>query len=98
MSNITQLFEYNVEKNQFDCVIGNVDQNTFVGRAHIDLSDNLWTVNPKSLRCYDSSNMNLVDSIPINGYPTYSFMQSNGDLWLTGNHSISIFDTRTKKR
>lgn len=97
MSNITQLFEYNVEKNQFDCVIGNVDQNTFVGRAHIDLSDNLWTVNPKSLRCYDSSNMNLVDSIPINGYPTYSFMQSNGDLWLTGNHSISIFDTRTKK-
>lgn len=95
---VVQFCAYNPEKERFECLIRDLDpQRTFNGRCHIDASDNLWVVNPLALRCYDSSTMQLKDSIPVKGYPTYSFLQENGDLWLTGNHSVSIFDTRTHK-
>lgn len=97
LNTVIQLCAYDPQTQQFECIIPRLDPNrTFHGKCHIDPSNNLWVANPLALRCYDSSTMELKDSIPVQGYPVYSYLHENGEMWLTGNHNISIFDTRTR--
>jgi len=95
---VVQLCVYNPEKDCFECPIKILDpQRTFNGRCFIDKNDQLWVVNPLGLRCYDSSTLLLKDSIPVSGYPTYSYLDENGELWLCGNQFLSLFDTHRQR-
>lgn len=95
---VFQLCVYNSEKKQFDCAIKAFDpQGTFSGRCYIDNNNRLWAVNPLALRCYNSSTIKLEDSIPTKHSVYYSYMRDNGELWLVGENSLSVFDTRTRK-
>jgi hypothetical protein len=40
--------------------------------------------------------MELLDSVATKSYPYHSFMHGD-ELWLTGNQTLSIFDTRTRQ-
>lgn len=96
LNTIIQLYSYSPETKQFECFIKNFDpKHTFNVRCHIDANNNLWAVSPLDMRCYSSSDLQLKDSIPLNGYPHYSYLHDGKELWLTGNHTISIFDIRT---
>src|SRR5574344_2791695 len=93
---VLQLYAYNPLTKSIDCVIPNLDPNhTFNVRCYIDDNDKLWVVSPRALVCYDSSTLVLKDSISLRGTPSYSFMHNKKELWLTGNHTIAIFDTQT---
>lgn len=98
LNTIVQLYAYDPAGGCFECAIPDLDpQRTFSNRCHIDRSDNLWIANSLEVRCFDPSTMQLREQHPVEGYPTYSFLQENGDLWLTGNRTISIFDTDTHR-
>lgn len=98
LNTTTQLHAYNEDKKAFECLIKDFDpQYTLLNSCHICIGNKLWVANPLSVRCYDSSTLQLKDSIPIQGYPTYSFLQDNGNLWLTGNHNIQILDTHNRQ-
>lgn len=95
---VTQLCVYNPQKNKFECAIENLDpQRTFNGKCYIDNNNNLWVVNPLALRCYDSSTMQLKDSIPVTQYSYYSYMSENGRIWLSSKNTLSIYDTYDRK-
>lgn len=69
--------------------------NTFYAQCHIAPDNNLWVMTSTGLRCYDLSTLQLKESVALSGYPYYSYLHNN-ELWITGNHTLSIFDTRTR--
>jgi signal transduction histidine kinase/ligand-binding sensor domain-containing protein/DNA-binding response OmpR family regulator len=94
LSMMHQLTVYNPKTHEFDIAFPAFDpQHTFNLRCFIDRGNKLWAVTPLSLRCYNSSTLALEDSIPLTGYPDYFFLQNDGELWLAGNHQLTIFDT-----
>lgn len=96
LNTIGQLYSYSPETKQFECFIPNFDtRHTFNVKCHVDANNNLWAVSPLKMLCYSSSDLQLKDSIPLKGYPYYSYLHDGKELWLTGNHTISIFDIRT---
>lgn len=89
---------YNPETEEFDVPITNLDHHhTYNLFCFIDQSNKLWAVNPISMRCYNSVTLAQEDSIPLHDYPTCFFMRDNGELWLAGNHRLTLFDTHTRK-
>nr|WP_320058270.1 two-component regulator propeller domain-containing protein [uncultured Bacteroides sp.] len=95
---VVHLCAYNSETKQLDCLIHDFDpQRTFNVKCYIDSFNDLWAINPLSIRRYNSSTMELKDSIPTKQHLTYSYMHNNGELWLISNNNLSIFDTRTRK-
>lgn len=89
---------YNPETEEFDIPITNFDHHhTYNLFCFIDQSNKLWAVNPIAMRCYNSSTLAQEDSIPLNNTPAYFFMRDNGELWLAGNHQLTLFDTHTRK-
>ncbi len=96
LNTVVQLYSYNPETEQIDCIIPNFDsQHTFNVKCHIDANNNLWAISSLAMRCYDSSTLQLKDSIPLKGYPYYSYLHDSKEIWMTGNHTMSIFDIRT---
>ena len=96
LNTIMQLYSYNPETEQIDCIIPNFDpQHTFNVKCHIDANNNLWAISSLAMRCYDSSTLQLKDSIPLKGYPYHSYLHDGKEIWMTGNHTMSIFDIRT---
>lgn len=98
LNTVIDLYAYDPASGCFECVIPDLDpRRTFTNRCHIDRDDNLWIANSLEIRCYDPATVQLRESIPVDGYPTYSYLQANGDLWLTGNRTIALFDTDTHR-
>ncbi|MDO4163110.1 MAG: two-component regulator propeller domain-containing protein [Bacteroides sp.] len=92
------LAAYNSAEQKFDILIQDFDpMQTLNQRCFISPDNKLWAVNPLYMRCYNSSTLALEDSIPLNTNPDYFFMQSNGNIWLTGNRQVHIFDTQSRK-
>lgn len=89
---------YNPETEEFDVPITDLDHHhTYNLFCFIDQNNKLWAVNPISMRCYNSVTLAQEDSIPLHDYPTCFFMRDNGELWLAGNHRLTLFDTHTRK-
>jgi len=98
LNTVVQLYAYDPMSECFECAIPDLDpQRTFNNRCHIDRNDNLWIANSLEVRCYDPATVQLRERFPVEGYPTYSYLQENGDLWLTGNRTIVLFDTDTHR-
>lgn len=95
---IFQLAVYNQENDRFECVIDRFDpQKCYSGTCHIDDSGWLWDVKPMSVRKFDTSTMEMKDSIPVTGWTVYSYLGKRNDLWLAGSRSLQLIDTRTGK-
>ncbi|WP_455609317.1 hybrid sensor histidine kinase/response regulator transcription factor [Bacteroides rodentium] len=91
-----QLYAYNPEVEKITCVLPDISPgHTFYAQCHIDPDNNLWVMTSIKLYRYDLSTLQLKESIPLNGYPYYSYLHNN-ELWITGNRTINIFDTRTR--
>ncbi len=95
---VSHLSVYNPDTEQFDTPIVDFDtQRTFIQRCYIDKENALWAVCPVALRRYNSTTLELLDSIPTNGYYTYSYMSDEGNVWLTGQGTITVFDMRSRE-
>ncbi len=98
LNTFLDFYAYNPETESFETVLSGVDPDfTMNVRGHVDANDVLWVANPTSLRCYNSESMNLLDSIALTGYPMYSALLDNGELWLTGYGSVQIMDVNTHR-
>lgn len=94
----SDLHKYNPDSNQMDCIIKDIHlKNTFSAQLFVDSNNNLWSASPLALISYDIKDMTLKKNIPLKGSPTYFYLHSNGDLWLTGNRTIQIFNVYTYK-
>lgn len=95
---IHQLMVYNQESDEFEMVNPNFDpQHLFNTRCFIAPDNKLWAATPFSLRRYNSDTAALEDSIPLNGFPRYFFMEKSGMLWMCGNEGIQLYDMVEKR-
>jgi ligand-binding sensor domain-containing protein len=72
----------------------NFEFSGFPNTFHMDRLDRLWLVTPAKVFCYNSKTLELTASWKTPGYITYSHLRNNGELWLSGEHFLSILDTR----
>ena len=91
---VVHLCVYNPETDTFNRIFINFDPDkTYKQTCYMDNNNCLWAVNPVSIRCYDSRNMQLTDSIPMPQKITYSYMHNHTSLWLASKNRLLIFDT-----
>lgn len=91
-----QLYAYHPREEKITCVLPEISPgNAFYAQCHIAPDNNLWVMTSTGLRCYAPSTLQLKESVALSGYPYYSYLHNN-ELWITGNHTLSIFDTRTR--
>lgn len=96
MSTGFQLYAYNPEAEKITCVLPDISPgHNFYAQCHIDPDNNLWIMTSVKLYRYDLATLQLKESVPLSGYPYYSYLH-NKQLWITGNHTINIFDIRTR--
>ena len=97
LNTVTSLGVYNPVTGRLEYAIRRlVPSGTYAAQCHIDADNRLWVADPLSVRCYDSRNFVLQDSISVKGYPTHYYYDSNGKLWLAGNQSLQIFDCHSR--
>ncbi|KAA6334599.1 Sensor histidine kinase TmoS, partial [termite gut metagenome] len=93
---VEQLCEYRAEENKFVVVISDFDTDkNWNNRCFIDKTGNLWSVSSFSVRCFNTTNLELIKQKPTDSYTHYSFMRDNGELWLASGNILSILDTKT---
>lgn len=98
MSTMHQLLKFNPDTEEFDLILQRFDpQHTFQTRCFIDPGDKLWAATPFCLRRYDTSNVELEDSIPLQGYPSYFFMEKSGMIWMDGAGGMQLYDTQKRR-
>ena len=97
---VVHLCVYNPGTDTFNPIFINFDpDNTYKQTCYIDNNNCLWAVNSISIRCYDSQNMQLTDSIPMPQKITYSYMHNHTSLWLASkNQLFTIPKTKDSKR
>lgn len=87
------LCAYNPKTDSFDCVIPRFDPElSFNLRCFIDNENNLWTVNTFGLRCYNSTTLELKDSIPAPFPILYAYIHKEQELWLSGDQKLILFN------
>lgn len=93
---VFQLAVYNPATDRFECVIDRFDPlKCYSGSCHMDDYGFLWDVKPRCVRKYDTSTMEMKDSILVAGWPTYSWLGKRNDLWIAGSGSLQLVDVRT---
>lgn len=95
---VSHLSVYNPTTDRMECVIPQLDpQGSLNIKCFITPDNNLWVVTPQKLYCYDSSTFQLKNSVEMEQRPWYCHLDRQGRLWLTGNNSLLLFDTRSQQ-
>lgn len=68
---------------------------SYHSRCCFDAEGLLWVVSPREIRCFDTDGFVNVDNFPTTHFVTESALLSDGELWMSGQQRISVFDTRT---
>ena len=98
VNTINSLCRYNPETESFDAVLPVLDHTrSLINRCFISPANDLWVVNTSSMRCYDVDTMEMKDSVAVEGYPTYSYMDKDGSIWMNSFDGVRIFDTMSKR-
>ncbi|NDV95914.1 response regulator [Dysgonomonas sp. 521] len=93
---MTQLYVYNPDTGEIDReVVNPVPEGNYFIRCYVDAENNLWVSGPAALLCYNPATLQLKDSFAVEGSPYCSYLHNN-ELWLAGNHSVSVFDIRMR--
>lgn len=93
-----QMALFNEETMSFDVPLPDFDLNyTYCQRCFIDNSNKLWVANPLLLRRFNSNTLEVEDSVAVQGAPTHFFIQGERFIWMSGNGSISLYDTHSRK-
>lgn len=95
LTTLTGICLYNSSEECFEPAIYDFD--TLLSTAFVDAQDNCWVITSKDMRCYSLSNYKRTFSMKREEYCRASYLLKNGELWMAGNQSVSIFDVRQRK-
>ena len=93
LNTFSQLYVYDPEKEKIICVLNGLEPDSYWAQCHVDADNNLWIVTPATLYRFDPVSMQIKDSVALTGDPYCSYLHG-GDLWITGNHTVAVFDVR----
>lgn len=95
---LSSLCAYDPTTDTFECVISHFDpQQSYFQICHADQANNLWMANPRCIRCLDATTLATKDSVSVEGTPTTSLLLNNGELWMAGSRTLSIYDTHRRQ-
>ncbi len=95
---IFQLYQYDEKNNTITVRLNGLDEKrTYTVYSFIDKHDVLWICTPLSLKGYDTSTFKKLVECPLNGFPTYFYLQDGHKLWLSGGAGLQLFDTSSRK-
>ena len=95
---VSHLSVYNPSSGKMECVIPQLDPKGNLNiKCFVTPDNHVWVVTPQTLYCYDLSTFQLKSSTEVDHYPWYFYLHKDGVLWLTGNRTILLFDTRSQR-
>lgn len=98
LTTLTGICLYNSSEECFEPAIYDFDTSSmFIINSFVDAQDNCWVITSKDMRCYSLSNYKRTFSMKREEYCRASCLLKNGELWMAGNQSVSIFDVRQRK-
>lgn len=98
LTTLTDICLYNSSEECFEPAIYDFDTSSmFIINSFVDAQDNCWVITSKDMRCYSLSNYKRTFSMKREEYCRASYLLKNGELWMAGNQSVSIFDVRQRK-
>lgn len=98
LTTLTGICLYNSSEECFEPAIYDFDTSSmFIINSFVDAQDNCWVITSKDMRCYSLSNYKRTFSMKREEYCRASYLLKNGELWMAGNQSVSIFDVRQRK-
>lgn len=66
--------------------------------CHVGKDDRLWVVAPLEIRCFlPGEGFSNLDNFPTEHFVTLSALLSDGQIWMSGRHELSIFDTQEQE-
>lgn len=93
MSNICL---YDSLEERFDPVVYDFDT-SYVFNSFLDAQDNCWVITSKELRCYSLSDYRRTFSTACDEFCRSAYLLENGELWIAGSRSLSVFDVKQRK-
>ena len=98
LTTLTDICLYNSSEECFEPAIYDFDTSSmFIINSFVDAQDNCWVITSKDMRCYSLSDCKRTFSMKREEYCRASYLLKNGELWIAGNQSVSIFDVRQRK-
>lgn len=97
IDNYETLLLYDEKGEKFIEPIRNFNPKHLYIRTFIDRNNTLWITNPFGIQAYDATTFKLKRNVTTPIFHLYSFMQSNGYLWLAYNNDITVYDTKSNK-
>jgi len=89
---------FDEKKQRFVSVIHDFDPlRQYRNTCHVDKSNRIWVVNPSLLRCFSASTLECLDSIPLNGYVSASWLDTQkGILYMASGNSLTETDINSR--
>ena len=82
----------------FESKIPNIDRyHSYCQRCYLDRRGRLWSVASLELRCFDAESLVNLENYSTLQFVVTSALLSNGEIWMWGKQSLSIFDTETDR-
>lgn len=98
LTTLTDICLYNSSEECFEPAIYDFDTSSmFIINSFVDAQDNCWVITSNDMRCYSLSDCKRTFSMKREEYCRASYLLKNGELWMAGNQSVSIFDVRQRK-
>lgn len=98
LTTLTDICLYNSSEECFEPAIYDFDTSSmFIINSFVDAQDNCWVITSNDMRCYSLSDCKRIFSMKREEYCRASYLLKNGELWIAGNQSVSIFDVRQRK-
>lgn len=98
LTTLTDICLYNSSEECFEPAIYDFDTSSmFIINSFVDAQDDCWVITSNDMRCYSLSDCKRTFSMKREEYCRASYLLKNGELWIAGNQSVSIFDVRQRK-
>lgn len=96
LTTMTNICLYDSLEGHFEPVIYDFDS-SLIFNSFIDAYNNCWVIASKELRCYSLRDYRKTFSTACDEFCRSAYLLENGELWIAGSQSVSIFDVRQRK-
>ena len=82
----------------FESRLSTIDRyHSYCQKCYLDGKGNLWSVASLEIRCYDTATLANTENYMTPHFVVTSALLSGGEIWISGRHSLSIFNTVTRR-
>lgn len=95
---MSHLYKYNNQTDDFDVVLTLPEEKSFILTPHyfLDRKDRIWSVEGNEILCFHPDTYKIVSRHSLPFSATFCFLNTNGELWLSSEQGICIFNIRTE--